>query len=403
MLELLNIALKNVGKRKKRTALTMLGVFIGIAAVVALVSLGEGLQQTINAQFEKIGADKIIIQAKEIGFGGQFAPGQLREHELDVIENAHGVTQVAGALFRSAQVRFNDVQRTQYIISVPETAKALALIATFNSWEADQGRLLTHRDRGKAVIGYNLAHKNVFGKNVQLGDKLDVNGLQAEVVGILKRIGDPGADAGISLAEADVRGILNETDAFSYIAVQSAKGENPEQVAESIKRVLRKDRHQKEGKEDFSVQTSTQFIEAFNAVLNIIQAVFVGIALISLLVGGIGIMNTMYTSVLERTRDIGVMKAIGARNRDVLGLFLIESGMLGLAGGVIGVLLGAGISKAVEIGANAAFGPGTIYAAFPWYLIIGALAFSFVVGAASGVLPARRASKLKPVDALRNE
>ncbi len=403
MFELLKIASKNIGKRKKRTALTMLGVFIGIAAVVALVSLGEGLQQTINAQFEKIGADKIMVQAKEIGFGGQFAPGQLREHELDIIENAHGVAQVAGALFRSAQVQFNDLQRTHYIISVPETAKALTLIATFNSWEADQGRLLTHRDRGKAVIGYNLAHKNVFGENVQLGDKLDVNGLQVEVVGILKRIGDPGADAGISMAEADVRGILNETDAFSYIAAQSAKGENPEQVAENVKRVLRKDRHQKEGKEDFVVQTSTQFIEAFNAVLNIIQAVFVGIALISLLVGGIGIMNTMYTAVLERTREIGVMKAIGARNRDVLGLFLIESGMLGLAGGIIGVLIGAGISKAVEIGANAAFGPGTIYAAFPWYLIIGALAFSFIVGAASGVLPARRASKLKPVDALRNE
>ena len=130
---------------------------------------------------------------------------------------------------------------------------------------------------------------------------------------------------------------------------------------------------------------------------------FVGIALISLLVGGIGIMNTMYTSVLERTREIGVMKAIGAKNSDVLGMFLIESGLLGLVGGAIGVIIGMSISKLVEIGANSAFGPGTIVAVFPPYLIIGALAFSFIVGALSGVLPARRASKLKPVDALRSE
>jgi putative ABC transport system permease protein len=397
------IALRNVGKRKKRAALTMLGVFIGIAAVVALVSLGEGLQKTINDQFGKVGADKIMIQAKEVGFGGQFAPGQLKRHELDIIENAHGVSEVAGALFRSAQVEFNDVQRTLYAVSVPETAREVALITAFSTWEAAVGRLLTHKDRGKAVIGYNLAHNAPFRKNLAVGDKVKISGRVVEVVGVLKRIGDPGADGGVILPEADLREILAEPEAFSYIVAQSAKGSDPEQVAGAIKRALRKDRHQKEGKEDFIVQSSTELIESFNAVLNIIQAVFIGIAAISLLVGGIGITNTMYTAVLERTREIGVMKAIGARNSDVLWIFLWESGMLGTAGGAIGVLIGMGISKLVELGANAAFGPGTIYATFPWYLIVGALAFSFVVGTVSGALPARRASRLKPVDALRYE
>ena len=147
----------------------------------------------------------------------------------------------------------------------------------------------------------------------------------------------------------------------------------------------------------------SDLIESFLNVLLVIQVVFVGIAAISLLVGGIGIMNTMYTSVLERTREIGVMKAIGARNSDVLGLFLIESGLLGLAGGTIGVLIGIAISKSVEVLANTVVGPGTLYAYYPAYLIIGALAFSVIVGMISGVLPARRASKLKPVDALREE
>ena len=400
-LELFTMAVRNIGKRKRRTALTMLGVFIGIAAVVALVSLGQGLQQTVNAQFEKVGADKIMVQAKEIGFGGQNAPGQLRTHELDVIKKAHGVTETAGVLFRAAQVQFNNVQRTLYIISVPDSSKSADLMKRFNTWEAVDGRLLTYKDSGKAVIGNNLAHNLRFKRNIVVGDKIAVNGRVVEVVGILKHFGDPNADNGIGMSEADVRSVLNEPESFSYIIAQSAKGDNPDDVAARVERELRRDRHQKEGKEDFTVQTSTQLIASFNTVLNIIQAVFVGIAAISLVVGGIGIMNTMYTAVLERTREIGVMKAIGAKNSDVLGLFLIESGMLGIAGGAIGVILGASLSKMVELGANAAFGEGTIYAAFPWYLIVGALAFSFAVGAVSGTLPARRASRLKPVEALR--
>ena len=403
MIELLKLALRNVATRRKRAGLTMLGIFIGIAAVVALVSLGQGLQQTINDQFEKVGADKIFIEAKEVGFGGQHAPGQLKKHELDIVKRANGVVEVAGVLFRSAQVQFNRIQRIMFIMSVPDKAKEAELVRASNTWEAGEGRLLTHKDKEKAVIGYNLAHKKLFKKDLRIGDKILVNDNQFNVVGILERTGDPGLDGSIILPEADVRTVLDEPEAFSYIVAQSAKGVDPEVVAGRIEREIRKDRHQKEGKEDFKVRTVTELIESFNIVLNIIQVVFVGIAAISLLVGGIGIMNTMYTSVLERTREIGVMKAIGARNSDVLGLFLIESGLLGTAGGAVGIIIGIGISKAVEIGANTAFGAGTITAAFPWYLIVGALLFSSVVGTVSGVLPARRASKLNPVDALRYE
>ncbi len=401
--EYFKLAFRNIGKRKKRTALTMLGVFIGIAAVVALVSLGQGLQQTINAQFEKVGADKIFVQAKEIGFGGQFAPGQLRERELDIVGDVHGVAEVIGLLFRGVQIEFNDLQRTHFAISNPESSKEVELARAANTWVALSGRLLTHRDKEKAVVGYNLAYKQPFRKNIGVGDKVIISGRVFDVVGVLERVGDPNADSGIVLPEADLRLVLDEPEAFSYIIAQSAKGVNPDDVAERVEKAIRRDRHQKEGKEDFAVQTSSELIASFNTVFNIIQVVFVGIAAISLLVGGIGIMNVMFTAVLERTREIGVMKAIGARNSDVLWLFLIESGLLGVAGGIIGIIIGAGIAKGVEFGANTAFGPGTITAVFPIWLIAGALVFSFVVGALSGVLPARRASKLRPVEALRYE
>ncbi len=397
------MAYRNLIKRKKRAVLTIIGIFIGISAVVALVSLGQGLQKTINDQFERVGADKIMVMAKEVGFGGQNVQRPLTETEIDIIDNANGIKQVAGSLFIAGNVQFNDLQKTQYVVSLPKNKKEAELIEAFNIWEADDGRLLTHKDSQKAVVGYNLGYKKAFQENVRVGDKILVNGDEFKVVGILNRIGDPTMDNGVILSEEDARRVLDEPKIYSYIVAQTISGVNPEDVAKRIEKILRRNRNLDEGKEDFNVQTSTELIASFNMVLNIIQVVFVGIAAISLLVGGIGITNTMYTSVLERTNEIGVMKAIGAQNKDVMAIFLIESGILGFVGGLVGILFGVFVSKIVEIGANSAFGPGTIYAAYPFYLIFGALFFSMIVGGLSGVLPALRASKLKPVDALRYE
>ncbi|RJQ21715.1 ABC transporter permease [Candidatus Woesearchaeota archaeon] len=403
MIELFRIAVRNVLKRKKRAALTMLGVFIGITAVVALISLGQGLQQTINEQFEKVGADKIIIQAKEAGFTGQFAAGKMTEREAELTAKVQGVKNTAGYLFRSTTLQYNKIQRAVYISSIPDKPKEADLIWQFLTAEIEDGRKISHNDKLKANIGYDLAHKKTFQKNIQIGDKIKAGNYTLEVVGSFLRTGDPTFDTGIVVPEDTVRLIVGDNTSFSMVVAQAAPTFDPETVAERIKKEIRSDRHQKERKEDFTVQTSTQLIESFNSVFLIIQVVFVGIAAISLVVGGVGIMNTMYTSVLERTREIGVMKAIGARNKDILTLFIIESGLLGLAGGIIGVLLGTGLSTAVSFGANSAFGPNTINAAYPPALIIGALLFSLITGTLSGVLPARRASKLKPVEALRDE
>ena len=173
-------------------------------------------------------------------------------------------------------------------------------------------------------------------------------------------------------------------------------------MAENIKEELRDSRDEDEGEETFSVQTFEQLLEQFNDILGIVSIVLIGIAAISIVVGGVGIMNTMYTSVLERTKEIGIMKAVGAKNSNIMTLFLIESGMIGLAGGMIGIGIGIGLSKIVEIVASeAGFLPIKAYLGAP--LLLGALAFSFIIGAASGTFPAMQASKMKPVDALRYE
>ncbi len=403
MNELILVAARSMVQRKKRTSLTMLGIFIGIAVVVTLVSIGQGLQYTIQEQFQNVGADKIIVQAKELGYGGQHVAGVLRKNDVGVVRSASGVLRAAGHLFRTIPVVFNDVQRMVYVMNVPEQEEEVELIEEVHTLEAEQGRLLNHKDVKKAVVGFDLAHKQVFQKNIVVGNKLVILGVVFDVVGVAKRIGDPALDATVTVSEQDAREILEEQDAFSMIVVQSVRGVDPELVAERIEKALRRQRHQKEGKEDFSVQTSTSLIEAFSKVLLIVQGVFSGIAAISLIVGAIGIMNAMYTAVFERTREIGVMKAVGARNRDVLCLFLFESGVIGFLGGFAGMIVGVLVSKGVEIAINAAYGSGTLIVAHPWFLVVGSVVFACVIGMVSGVLPARQAAKLKPVDALRYE
>ncbi len=197
--------------------------------------------------------------------------------------------------------------------------------------------------------------------------------------------------------------ILNVQDEESQILVKASIDSNVTNLADTIKRKLTSYRGEKEGQETFSVSTSEQILNSFKDIFGIVQAVLVGIAAISLFVGGIGIANTMYTSVLERTKEIGTMKAVGAKNSDILILFLIESGLLGLMGGIIGIGIGLGLSKTAEYIAATQLGTDLLQASIDPVLIIGALTFSFLIGAISGVFPAMQASKLKPVDALRYE
>jgi putative ABC transport system permease protein len=177
------------------------------------------------------------------------------------------------------------------------------------------------------------------------------------------------------------------------------KGADPDTVAEKIKSRLRSYRNVKVDEEDFTVQTFQNMIESFKTVLNIVTIVLSGIAAISLIVGGIGIMTTMYTSVIERTRQIGIMKAIGARNENILMIFMFESGFLGLVGGMIGVVIGIIASILAEVLVKYYIPEFTVYLGFD--LVLGALAFSFIVGCVSGFMPSYQAAHMKPVDALR--
>jgi len=395
------LAIGSLRKRFLRTLLTLIGIFIGIASVVALISLGQGMQAAINQQFSSVGTDKIIIQGAAAGFGppGQNAAGTVDKEDLELIKKVPGVNKAAGRLLRSVNLEYGTSVIVTFGASLPEEQEARDLVIDANNIKTKKGRMLKPGESNKILVGNHLWTIDHFSKDIALGSKMLINGKTFEVIGLLDKIG-AGRDESIMVNEDDMRELLNEKDKFSAIIVQT--NEKPAEVADRILRAIRKDRRQKEGFEDVTVSTSEDIIASINTILGVVQAVFIGIAAISLLVGGIGIMNTMYTSVLERTREIGIMKAIGARNNAVLAIFLIESGLLGVLGGAIGILIGVVLSKLVEF-----FGQGVVgnvlKASFPWYLIVGALAFSFLVGAVSGLLPARQAAKLPPVEALRGD
>jgi len=406
MKEYLKLALVNLRQRSLRTLLTMIGIFIGIAAVVALLSLGQGLQKAINSQFSSVGADKLIIQGSQAGFGppGSNTAGSVTKHDRDIIRNTPGIMRTAGRIYSGSTVEFESEVQTQFIASLPDEPDEFDLIIEALSLEPIQGRMLRPGEKNKIMLGSSYGIKDaLFSKPLEPGNKLTVAGTRFEVIGIVDSTGDPVLDKAVYLSEKDIRDVLHMPEQYQAIVAQVQAGSDPVEVAEQVRKAMRKDRHQKEGHEDFTVTTSEDLIKSFNQILLIVQAVVIGISMISLLVGGIGIMNTMFTSVLERTKEIGIMKAIGAKRRDIQILFLLESGLLGLIGGLVGVTIGISLSTLVEFAAKQALGTNLLQASASPLIIIGALLFSSLIGTISGFLPARRAAKLNPVDALRYE
>lgn len=393
------LAARNIRYRKRRSLLTVVGIFIGIAAVVALVSLGQGLQTSVEDEFESIGKNKLFI-SPGTQLGGSNAP-RLTDNDLVAVRSINEVERAAGVIFSTTNAEFDDQEGFVTILGTP-TGENQELVETSWALEIEEGRNIRSTDTSNIVIGSDVANA-AFEKEVELRSQILVNGEKFRVVGILKSTGDPAIDqAGIVPRSIARDTIGKEKGEYDQILAQVQEGFEPTEAEEKAEKSLRNSRNVDEGEEDFDVSTQEDLVDSFNSILTVVRGVVIGIASISLLVGGVGIMNTMYTSVTQRTREIGVMKAIGARNEQILAIFLFESGIIGLIGGLIGVIIGLALSAIAAFGASQAVGiPIEPYLGAD--LIVGSLLFSFIVGMLSGVLPARKAANLKPAESLRYE
>jgi putative ABC transport system permease protein len=397
------LAMRNLRKRKLRSWLTMVGIFISIATIFMLVSLSLGLQGAVEEQFRLLGTDKIFIQPATgfLGPPGSVGGVLLTEDDVDVISKIRGVKDFSFFTAGNARVEFAGQTRYMMVWGIPPERQDVYI--EIGAFEAEEGRLLEEKDNNKLVLGILHKEGKVFKKPVRVGNKLTINDKDFKVKGTLERIGNPDDDRMILMDMDSFRELFDIPERVDWIMVQVDEGEDVNEVADRIEKKLRSTRGVTEKNQDFDILKPEELLESFGDILNIITVFLAGIAAISLIVGGIGIANTMYTSVLERTNEIGVMKAIGAKNKDVFMIFFIESGLLGLVGGIMGVVLGYGVSKTVEFVAVTQLGTDLLQAAAPLYLIIGSLAFGFLIGTISGTLPAVQASKTNVVDALRYE
>tara|TARA_Y100000294_G_scaffold177578_1_gene203488 strand:+ start:1829 stop:2980 length:1152 start_codon:yes stop_codon:yes gene_type:complete len=381
----------------------MIGIVIGITAVVSLIGLGQGLKVAISSQFGDMGTDKLAIMASG-GFGppGTGVIDPLTKDNLKKIGSVKGVKIAAGRLVRSGKLEYNDHATFGMAVTMAER-DARKLIESALNLEAEKGRLLKDGDNKKAVIGNNLGEENAgFGKQIVVGSQVLIEDKEFEVVGILEKKGSFLIDNVVLVEDDDLREILDIPDEeYDAIAVQVHRNADIKSVQEDIEKLMRKERDVKKSEEDFTVQTPQALLEQVNSTLFAVQLFVYVIAGISILVGGIGIMNTMFTSVLERTKEIGIMKSIGAKNISIFSLFFIESGLIGSIGGIIGAALGIAIAMGLAFVGSLALGSDLIRADISIWLLLGSILGSFALGSIFGIIPAIKASKLSPVDALR--
>ena len=389
ILEYFKIAIKNLFNRKLRSLLTIIGIVIGIVAVVGLISVGQGMQNAINEQFQTVGQDRIVVTPGGEGFTGtspvtsEYSTDRLFEHDLDVIKGVKGVYKATGATIEIGEVKFDNTIEYFSVFGVPTDSESLSLIKTIDFFLIEDGREFGNGETGKVIVGYKVALEG-FDKEIRKGHRLKVKGDDFKVIALQKKTGSPIHDNMVRIPIDEARALFDRAnDEFTTIFIKVGASEDPAVVAEDIKKAMRRDHGVKEGEEDFKVTTSVQLMEGFNNILNVVQIVLIGIAGISLFVGG-----------------IGIMKSIGATNAAILMIFLFESGVLGIIGGVIGVIFGLMLSKGVELAASlAGVDLLKVYVSIP--LVVSALIFSFLIGALSGFMPAKQASNLQPVDALR--
>jgi putative ABC transport system permease protein len=413
------MALRALRSNKLRAALTMLGIIIGVSAVITLVSVGRGVENYIGAAFGSIGTDLMFVlpgSPKETSSGppSQVAQGNivigpsLSMKDVEALKDTRRVPDVAiiapeVRTVASVALGSNSVQ--PFVSGVePDYAEA-------RSWKTTEGRFISDGDMTSrarvAVIGQSVV-KELFEDGSSPIDRIiKLNQQPYKVIGVLEgKGGSLGGDLDnqvfvpLSTAHNELYPLRNRAGdpVVTFMYVLPREGADRKDVSEQITAVLR-DRHNISYRDDddFSVYSQADFLAAFGAIIGAVTVFLSSIAAISLIVGGIGIMNIMLVTVTERTREIGLRKAIGAKRRDILAQFLIEAMTLSLLGGIVGILIGTGgalaIGKLVE-NFNPVVAPGSVMLA---------VGFSMAVGLFFGLYPAWRASRLNPIEALRYE
>lgn len=386
--KLLKMAVTSIWTNKLRSFLTMLGIIIGISSVIILVGLGEGTKQQIQAQIEKLGTNLITVSLT-----GQRTTAITTE-DIQNLKTKPGIKEIAPVLTQgNINIKAGSNSGTTTLeASTPEYAQIRKL-------NVQSGRFINQRDVDNrfnvAVVGVDVANESFGGTDV-VGKTMNVNGVEFTIIGVLEAQGSSMGGSGddrIILPLSTAQRLVKNTDIRSFY-VEATDKDSVSDAMGYIQMFL--DKRFKSDTDSYRVFDQTSLLDTVNQTTGTLTTMLAGIAAISLIVGGIGIMNIMLVSVIERTREIGIRKAIGAKRSNILVQFLIESAGISCLGGVAGILAGFGISHLISsvFKLTVSISPG---------IVGGAVAFSVMVGVIFGMYPANKASKLNPIDALRFE
>jgi putative ABC transport system permease protein len=405
-------SLQSLMTNKMRSALTILGIVIGVSSVVFLVSFGRGHEAFITKLFSSMGADALYITSVSMGseITGSVANLTVEDAEaLTDTNKAPSVAVVAPFAEKMTTVAYENKDKNVDVMGItPDIRNVL-------EYTLDRGEFISEQDVKKATNVAVLGHKtydNFFGSNDPIGKSIRVAGRKFEVIGVLESKGAfmAGMDDFVMIPLTTMQSrILTQTSArgrpVQTIAVRATSTEEIDDAREQVASVLRQRHHIKPGDDDdFSVMDMREIIKSMQTMLTVFQMFLGSVGAISLIVGGIGIMNIMLVSVAERTREIGIRKAVGAKRKDILRQFLVESAMLSLSGGIIGMLLASLGSIIVSLLNNYIDLSGyEASAPISADIVIIALSIALFIGLVSGTYPAFRAARLDPITSLRHE
>jgi putative ABC transport system permease protein len=400
-------SLGNLQQQGLRSWLTVLGIVIGVASVIAIVSVGTGLQKSINSQTDGLAQRVGIVTPGQQGFslgpggGPEASEGDPVVDRIDLrnVKASAGVDVAYGQVEVDAEVSNGE-------LTAPLTVRGV----TPRDWreansdvELAEGRYLTSSDRNSVLIGYDIA-RNLYDENISINTPLNIENQTFKVAGIISEDSDRQSTI-VIMPPGPARGIAEDLDTGEYSSIGFIV-EDDSEVEATVERVdenLKDARGVTEDNKDFSVTSLGSQLDQITSITTTLNYFVAGIASISLLVGAVGIANTMYMSVMERTKEIGTLKALGTTRREILQLFITESALIGLVGGLIGLSLGFLLSGIIGFILSIALTdiPASTY--ISPFMIIGSLVFAVIMGVASGTFPALKAAKLEPVEALRSE
>ncbi len=395
------LAIKNLRNRFSRSLLTLLGISIGIMAIISLLALGEGMQQAITGELSSL-SDVVIISTgggSFSAFGGGSTGQYFTQRDIAVIDRLQGIKEVNTQLSGAAPAEYNG-KKTIVSLTGMEIGVMRLQYATQN---LDAGEFLKEGDQSKIMIGYSVAH-DTFDADISVGGRIKINGEKFFVSGIFGKQGFGGvsSDSIVLMSSRDFQKLTGQSNiSLIYLRVENVK------EAESIATTIQNAINENHGRKDFATATTmTSILETVQTITGILQVVLVGIASIALVVASIGIMNTMLTSVMERTREIGIMKAIGATNLDIMSIFIFEGMLLSSVGGIIGIILGVFGSQGLTLILNSFMQMGGSMNLTPIITITSvvlAVTVSLMVGVLSSLYPAWKAARMSPIEAVRYE